>query len=200
MTPKIPSIEQCLIYMDDFSMLENIRAHSFMVARAATALLEGLRRAGKTSAFLPPEDLVLAGALLHDIAKTQCLKTACKHALVGQEICRDLGFPEIGEIVRDHVILSDYAPVRYKQGIFNACELVYYADKRVRHDQIVSLESRLEYILGRYGDNDPVKESMITANFSICQEFETLLFNFLDFMPAELEQIASSRCHTLPII
>lgn len=200
MTPKIPSIEQCLTYMDDFSMLENIRAHSFMVARAATALLEGLRMAGKTSAFLPPEDLVLAGALLHDIAKTQCLKTACKHALVGQGICLDLGFPEIGEIVRDHVILSDYAPERYKQGIFNACELVYYADKRVRHDQIVSLESRLEYILERYGDNDPVKESMITANFSICQEFECLLFAFLDFTPAELEQIASSRCHTLPII
>lgn len=198
MKTPVPTIEQCLAYMADFAMLENIRAHSFMVARTATAVREGLSEAGKTTAPLPAEDLVLAGALLHDIAKTQCLHGICKHALVGQEICQDLGFPEIGEIVREHVVLSDYAPDRYRRGIFNACELVYYADKRVRHDTIVSLESRLEYILDRYGDNDPMKESFIIANFKICQEFERLLFSFLDFSPAELAQIAVVKSFNLP--
>ncbi|MDP3479504.1 MAG: HDIG domain-containing protein [Desulfoprunum sp.] len=199
MTTRVPTITQCLAYMDAFAMLDNIRLHSFMVAHAATALLAGLARAEKTKAPLPASDLVVAGALLHDIAKTQCLHGACKHALVGQEICRDLGFPEIGEIVREHVILSDYAPERYRQGIFNAKELVYYADKRVRHDMIVSLDSRLEYILGRYGNNDPMIESFIITNFKICQEFEHLLFSFLDFPPSNLAQITTARSFSLPL-
>lgn len=193
MTIRVPTREQCLAFMDDFAMLANIRRHSFMVAGSATALLAGLRRAGITRAALPAEDLVVAGALLHDIAKTQCLHGTCKHALVGRDICCDLGFPEIGEIVSEHVVLSDYAPERYRIGAFNAKELVYYADKRVRHDEIVSLEGRLEYILERYGDNDPLKESMIIANFQICQEFERLLFSFLDFPPSALADIVSRR-------
>ncbi len=191
MPRRVPTREQCLAYMDDFSMLANIRAHSLMVASAAAALLAGLQAAGITRQPLPPEDLVLAGALLHDIAKSQCLYGTCKHALVGQEICLDLGFPEIAEIVREHVVLSDYATERYRQGIFNAKELVYYADKRVRHDMIVSLDSRLEYILGRYGDSDPQKEAMIIANFNLCREFERLLFTFLDFPPSKLADMAT---------
>ncbi len=194
---RVPTREQCLTFMDDFVMLDNIRLHSLMVAHAAAALLAGLRMAGKTRAPLPAEDLVVAGALLHDIAKTQCLHGICKHALVGREICRDLGFPEIGEIVSEHVVLSDYAPERYRLGIFNAKELIYYADKRVRHDKIVSLESRLEYILERYGENDPQKEVMIIANFQICQEFERLLFSFLDFPPSELAPFSTARSFDL---
>lgn len=198
MSIRIPTIEQCLAYMDDFAMLDNIRAHSFMVARAAVTLLAGLKRAEKTMAPLPAGDLVVAGALLHDIAKTQCLHGKCRHALIGREICYDLGFPEIGEIVLEHVILSDYAPERYTRGIYNAKELVYYADKRVRHDLIVSLDSRLEYILGRYGDNDPQKETFIAANFAHCQEFERFLFSFLDFPPAELAARAAANSLHLP--
>ena len=108
-------------------------------------------------------------------------------------------WPAIAEIVSEHVVLSDFAPERYGQGIFNAKELVYYADKRVRHEEIVSLEGRLEYILGRYGDNDPVKESLIIANFRICQELEQMLFSFLDFPPSELAQIAAAESFSLPL-
>lgn len=198
MLTRVPTISQCRAYMDDFAMLDNIRAHSFMVARAAAALLAGLKRAEKCRAPLPDGDLVVAGALLHDIAKTQCLHGKCRHALVGRDICYDLGYPAIGEIVLEHVILSDYAPERYNQGIFNAKELVYYADKRVRHDLIVSLDSRLEYILGRYGDNDPEKEGLILANFRHCQEFERLLFSFVDFPPLDLAERITANPIQLP--
>jgi putative nucleotidyltransferase with HDIG domain len=182
----IPTIAQCVAYMDDFAMYANIRDHSFMVAKAAAALLEGLKRADRVDCPLPPDDLVIAGALLHDIAKTLCLKENCRHAEVGQEICRDLGYPEIGEIVGEHVVLSDFSIERYRRGIFTAGELVYYADKRVRHDVVVPLESRLAYILERYGDNDPLRERMIVTNFRRCQELERHLFEFLDYLPEEL--------------
>lgn len=184
----IPTVRQCLAYMDDFAMYDNIRAHSLMVARVASALLTGLEQSERLVAPLPPASLVTAGALLHDIAKTRCLQQECRHAEVGQQICRDLGFPEIGEIVRDHVILSDYSLERYRRGVFNARELVYYADKRVRHDDVVTLDSRLAYILERYGEGDALREEMIVANFRRCQDLERCLFGFLDYLPEELPQ------------
>ena len=61
-------------------MLDNIRAHSFVVARVAEALVDGLGRTGKTPGPLPDKEEVVAGALLHDIAKTLCIKTDCRHA------------------------------------------------------------------------------------------------------------------------
>ena len=184
----IPTVRQCLAFMDDFAMYDNIRAHSLMVARVAATLLHSLQGAAGIRHPLPPAALVIAGGLLHDIAKTQCLQTQCRHAEVGEEICRDLGYPEIGEIVRDHVILSDYSIDRYRAGIFNARELVYYADKRVRHDVIVTLDSRLEYILERYGAGEPAREEMIVANFRRCQDLEECLFSFLDYPPENLPE------------
>lgn len=186
MTIAIPSIEQCLTFIDQHEMLDNIRAHSFLVARVGEALLDGLKRTGKTPS-LADKNLVIAGALLHDIAKTLCIKTGCHHARVGQQICIDLGYPQIGELVVEHVVLNNFTPELYKTGFFGAKELVYYADKRVRHDQVVSLASRLAYIIERYGNNDPEKEQFIRKNFTYTTQFEAYLFNFLDFTEDDLQ-------------
>ena len=66
--PRIPGIADCLQLMQDYAMLANIRRHSLVVARLAIQLLQGLRdmQPGKPQADM---NLVLAGALLHDIAK-----------------------------------------------------------------------------------------------------------------------------------
>jgi uncharacterized protein len=183
---RIPSIEQCLVYTEKYGMYENIRQHSLMVARVAEAIHCGLVAAGRTNGAVPDRDMIVAGALLHDIAKTRCLQEDCKHALVGEEICRELGYPEIAEIVRDHVVLSSFNSALYTQGIFAATEIVYYADKRVKHDRIVPLESRLAYILDKYSNNESIRETIIRQNFKQCQDLEAYLFSCLDFSPAEL--------------
>lgn len=164
--------------MDEYAMLDNIRAHSLMVTRVAHVLLQGLTdaRNKNSNAPLPATDLVLAGALLHDIAKTQCLQSRCDHAKQGRDICLELGYPEVAEIVREHVILTEFSSKRYGDGYFLAKELVYYADKRVRHEEIVSLEDRLEYILDRYGNNDLKRHTLIRENFTKCQQLETFIF------------------------
>ncbi|WP_457577685.1 HD domain-containing protein [Desulfomarina sp.] len=186
MSIPVPSADQCLEFMERYRMLDNIRAHSLQVARVALVLEDGLKKNGKARP-LPPKDMILAGALLHDIAKTRCLKGKCRHDLEGEIICIELGYPEIGEIVREHVILENFAAAHYQKGIFGPKEIVYYADKRVRHDEIVSLDSRLTYIIKRYGNGEPEREKFIRRNFSLCLEFEKYLFTFLDFPP---EQIA----------
>jgi len=135
---------------------------------------------------LPPKDAVLAGALLHDIAKTKCLQERCQHAQVGAAICRDLGYPEVAAMVGHHVNLPASHVDACRRGVFTGSELVYYSDKRVKHDSIVSLDERLAYILEKYGANNQEWGKAIHANFRMCAELEGLLFAGLDFTPAEV--------------
>lgn len=181
----IPDIAACAALMKQHGMLANIRAHSLMVARIAELLVDGLRNSVPAK-LLPNRQLCISGALLHDIAKTPCLSSSENHAKVGASICLEKGFPEIAEIVAGHVVLPDFAPERYEAGIFSACELVYYADKRVRHDSIVSLAERLDYIIDRYGGDDLRKHEDIQNNFWKCKQLEDSLFSRLDFTPEQL--------------
>lgn len=168
--------------MEEFSMYENIRRHSFMVARVADIILSGLH-ASKTVPAPPSRALVVAGALMHDIAKTKCIQEGCKHAEIGRDMCRELGFERIGEIVANHVVLSEFNQEAYQQGRFSAIELVFYADKRVKHDQVVPLSERLDYIIDKYSNNEAIREEYIRKNFEQCQEVERHLFARLDFLP-----------------
>jgi len=179
--------------MDEYAMLDNIRAHSITVARVAQVLLQELAdSAKKNPATLPKTNLVLAGALLHDIAKTPCLKNLCDHARHGRDICLELGYPEVAEVVREHVILTEFSLTRYRNGIFLAKELVYYADKRVRHDEIVSLEKRLEYILENYGNNDPNRYRLIKENFNKCKQLENFLFSKIKLTTSEIQRAVAA--------
>ena len=184
-TAVIPSLAECIDLMEQYAMLANIRHHSLVVARLAEQLQGGL------AAFNPDQPqadrrLVISGALLHDIAKTPCLGSNCDHAKVGADICRKHGYPEIAAIVEQHVLLWDFAPDRYQRGRFTAREIVYYADKRVRHNVVVNLDQRLEYILDHYGQGNPNRQSLIRENFNKCLTLEDHLFHWLPFAPQDL--------------
>ena len=175
----IPSVAQCFALMEQYAMLPNIREHSLMVGRVAGLIGSGLRRAGRPLSL----ELIVSSALLHDIAKTATLETALRHDELGGEICLQHGLDELAEIVAEHVVL--------KGGLPECCtekEIVYYADKRVLHDQVVPLEARLDYIIRRYGNEDEVLHARIRHNFAQAHAIEERLFAGLDFSPAELEQ------------
>lgn len=182
---RIPSLRECIALMERYAMLANIRHHSLVVARLAEQIQQGL------ASFAPElpqanRHLVISGALLHDIAKTPCLDSNRDHAKVGGEICRSHGYPEIAAIVEQHVLLWEYDPVRYAEGKFTAREIVYYADKRVRHNVVVNLDQRLEYILEHYGKNNPARHALIRENFKKCIALEQYLFRWLPFGPQDL--------------
>ena len=181
----IPTIDECLRYMHDFNMYENIRRHSFMVARVADILHRGLV-AKRPDIPHCDRNQVIAGALLHDIAKTKCLQEGCSHARVGEDICMEQGLLQIAPIVANHVILSSFNEDNYKAGHFSATELVFYADKRVKHDQVVSLDERLLYIIDKYSNNEAVREERIRQNFNQCRQVEGYLFKHLDFCPDQV--------------
>lgn len=187
----IPSRKTCLELIDYYGMLDNIRQHSFVVARVAETILQNLNLSFDKDIFPPDRDLVLAGALLHDIAKTKCLDGSCGHAEEGEQICVDHGFPDVGSIVGEHVILKSFTPENYRRGYFGAREIVNYSDKRVKHTTIVSLEDRLEYIIDRYGDGSSYIEDRIRKNFQHCLKLEKYLFSFLPFAPEDLAKLVS---------
>jgi len=196
---RIPDAEQCFRLMEEYAMLPNIRRHSITVARVAIHILDAYRANKTLHVEFPDHDLIIAGALLHDIAKTPCLQNDCDHARAGAEICIELGYPDIAPIVGEHVILKEHDPVRYKRGVFSATEIIYYADKRVRHEEIVSLEDRLEYILEHYGMDDSMLHGRIRENFEKCVQLEHYLFRFLHFSPEQLaEKVCESISERLP--
>jgi putative nucleotidyltransferase with HDIG domain len=163
--------------MEQYAMLPNIREHSLMVGRVAGLIGSGLARAGRSLSL----ELIVTGALLHDIAKTVTLETQLRHDELGREICLRHGLDELAEIVAEHVIL--------KKGVPESCtekEIVYYADKRVLHDEVVGLDARLDYIIHRYGHGDEKLHARIRHNFAQAHAIEARLFAELDFSPQEL--------------
>lgn len=185
MSITIPSRAECLKLMDQFEMFDNIKAHSLKVALAAETIITNLSET-LPSTQLPEKQLIIAGALLHDIAKTVCLKEGCRHSEVGAEICEELGYDNLAEIVKEHVILSDYSSAQCHSGYFKAKEIVYYADKRVKHDQITTLEDRLKYIISRYSKGDARVEAHIRINFETALDLEKALFSYIPFSSDEL--------------
>ena len=164
----IPTIEECFSLMEQHRMLPNIKDHSIVVAGVAEIITAGLIKAG----YQLSPDKVIAGALLHDIGKTACLENDDDHATRGYEICLAHNLESIADIVAEHVILRNYAPAN---GVSEK-EIVYYADKRVNHDQVVSLEDRLAYILDRYGLNNQKRCLAIKKNYALCQGLEKNMF------------------------
>jgi len=181
----IPSVSQCLELMAYYGMLANIREHSLMVGRVAGLIGQELARAGWAISL----DVVVSGALLHDIAKTASLGRDIPHDRLGRDICLEHGFDELAEIVAEHVVL--------KNGVPRPCctekEIVYYADKRVLHEEVVALEARLDYILARYGNGDAELHSRIRRNFSQAHEIEEHLFAVLPFSPGDLAGLVSGQ-------
>jgi len=174
----IPSYDQCLALMEIHAMLPNIRAHSFRVMQVARYLGEALVAAG----FELQLPLVTAGALLHDLGKTACLGTPNNHAEWGADILEDLGFAHVAQVVREHVYLdqrtADPRPLR-------EAEIVNYADKRVLHENVVTLEARFADIKVRYG-RTPEILARIQANEANSRILEVKLFTSLTFEPVNL--------------
>lgn len=140
---RIPSKKECYQLIRKMEMLDHIVSHSILVCNVATFLVDQFEQ----QQIYLNRDMVQASALLHDITKTRSFETRENHAHTGEQLLHRLGYQEVGHIVGQHVRLKTYGP---SKTIFEA-EIVNYADKRVLHDKVVSLNERMTYILNKYG-------------------------------------------------
>lgn len=177
----VPSVHTCRSIMAEIGMPEHIQRHSIMVEQAAVLIAQAHIRAGADLSL----DIIRAGALLHDIAKAECFQSGENHAARGSAMCLEQGFDEIAGIVEEHVRLRDF----HTNGGVRAKEIVYYADKRVNHDKIVSLDERLEKLILRYGAGREDLQQRLEDNFHQCRAVERKLFQGLGFNAEDLSRL-----------
>ena len=175
----IPKKDQCLNLLCRVNMPDHIQDHSKLVCRVALVLTDGLIAAG----IDVNRKLVCASALLHDITKPRSFKTGENHAQTGGQYLTELGYPEVGEIVRQHVMLDHY----FAASTPDEAEVVNYADKRVLHDRVVLLDERMTYISHRYAKSGS-RQKLLQKLWDLTRQLEQRLFAHLSYTPDILEQ------------
>jgi uncharacterized protein len=166
--------------MKQHGMLENIIDHSIEVANVALYLSTELNRRGQRINLL----LVEAASLLHDLTKKDSFKTKEDHAWTGSRLLKEMGYEEVGEVVAQHIWLShDIDPLFVSEE-----EVVNYADKRVMHDRIVSLEERFNDLRDRYG-RDQKGMDYLGRMEMVIKEIENKIFLILQINPNDLQNL-----------
>jgi putative nucleotidyltransferase with HDIG domain len=168
----VPDDARCMEHWSAFAMLDNVAAHSMVVARVATFLAERARELGMAVDVAT----VRASALLHDIAKSYCIRHGGNHSQLGGAWVVSLtGNPAIATGVTHHV----YWPFDMDLNKYFTPLAVIYADKRVRHDALVSIESRFRDLDDRYGVTESIRGRIETTRAQAV-ELETLLCDTLE--------------------
>lgn len=175
----VPDEKECQRLWDKYGMMPHIREHCRAVASVA---IEIVRRAEERGLIPDGRALsvsyALAGGLLHDLAKTYTIRHGGSHAQLGAAWVREeTGNPALAQAVLWHVSwpwnegeLDDTAdPLRLPV-------IVAYADKRVRHDEVVSLKERFDDLMVRYGI-DEERQKRIAGYFARAQAVEQAIFD-----------------------
>lgn len=173
---KIPTKQECYELIYEMENLDHIAAHSFQVCRVALLIADYLN--DRTGSNKLNRDLIMASSMLHDITKTRSLETGEAHAETGAEYLKEKNYPEVAEIVRQHVLLDEFS----EDTAVNETEIVNYADKRVLHDKIETLENRMNYIMNRYGTTPGYRQRLHRV-WETAQAQERKIFNKIPFHP-----------------
>ncbi len=163
----VPDDDACFSLWDEYGVLDNVRAHSLIVAGFATALAHKAVEKGYDVCVAS----VRAAALLHDVAKSYTIHHGGSHAQMGSSwVVQATGNRRIAQGVAMHVFWPFALPE-------NMCALpffIIYADKRVMHDKCVTLEERYEDLLARYGTTEQHRLG-IAVSYKQGQDIESAL-------------------------
>lgn len=182
------NLQQAEQLFQEFHTPLHVQAHCRQVGELAKKLAEGLQKAGIQ---VNPE-MAYLGGLIHDFVRVVDFKAVARdlgtaedqafwkalreqyegwhHADVGAEILEKRGEGVLARIVKCHkfsALGTPEGPQTWEE------KLVYYADKRVKHDQIVSLEERLDEGWKRhFGDQQRSPEEEATRKMVLELEEE----------------------------
>jgi len=142
--------ERCIELLRDEGILEgefsNIFRHSNKVNAVSMFIATKLEESGVDIDL----KLVDSASLLHDIKKAEEIKTEDwgSHEKRADDFLRAKGYEKIADVILKHrseeIIINDIDTMTWEE------KIVYYADKRVKHDEIVTIEERMRDGFERY--------------------------------------------------
>src|SRR3989344_6461503 len=136
---QIPSKKECLAILKKNKTPSNVVEHCKTVCKVAEYVADKLAKKG----LKINKKLVVASALLHDIKRG-----SDNHIIEGTKLLKSIGFLDISEVVRKHGLYKiENDSVRPKT---IEEKIVFYADKRVKGNKVVSLKERIKDLNERY--------------------------------------------------
>ncbi|MDD5181703.1 MAG: HD domain-containing protein [Candidatus Nanoarchaeia archaeon] len=178
---KLPNREQAIALLEKYRILPNILAHSMQVNRVAVFLAKKLVKSGEKVNL----NVVDMASLLHDIAKSRTIieKRRDIHWVEAEEILTEEGYPELGHICKMH----GFSELNKSKNPSWEAKIVCYADSRVMHDRIVTLQERMEDLKKRYklGDDEP--------HLVIWKNLETEIFSKLKIKPNDVKKLVENE-------
>ncbi len=161
----IPTAEECEAIFEITGTSRDRISHGRATSRVAGAIGQALREAGQEVDI----GLIMASALLHDIAKGKP-----RHDETGGEILRGMGFDLAADIVGVHTDLAGKLP----DDVPLSTKIVYLADKYVRGDTVVDLETRYQISREQYGKDPDIEKHVLLRKeraLRTRQEIESLI-------------------------
>ena len=169
----------------------HIVKHSLAVAKLAVFLAERLKENG----IAVDVNLVDRACLLHDIFRICDLEKSEAHEDAAYNLLKGK-YPALALTVKKHrytaLLDEKERPTTWEE------KLVYYADKRVMHDRIVSLKQRLEEAHKRYTPprHHKVRRNIDTAKIDgLIYKLEKEIFNKVGLDPLEVTAEFIDLCH-----
>ncbi len=164
MANKIPTPAECLALLEEYKTPQNIIAHCRKVCEVALRVVDILENRN----VCVNRELVLAAALLHDICKMQP-----EHVKLGADLIKKLGYPKVAEVMKTHGLEYIDEPEFIPQTIEQ--KVVFYADKRVAHDRMVTVGERFSDLKKRYAESVHVKNGNLQKEEVITKQIEAEL-------------------------
>ncbi|MBN2096114.1 tRNA (adenosine(37)-N6)-threonylcarbamoyltransferase complex ATPase subunit type 1 TsaE [Candidatus Peregrinibacteria bacterium] len=205
---RIPSQSVIHQLYEEWVTPQHVRAHIKQVSHVAMQLAQAFIEKGEIINM----NLLHAASMLHDISRVCDFRTlerdkfqedvtdekwkkweSCRleyhgvhHADIACDQLRKLGFPEVAEVVRLHRSVN----IVDEPDSYNTPEkkILYYSDKRVKHDEIVDLDERFRDGWERYGqyDDDQTRERFEQVEKKTYQ-LEKELFKGLSIKPSDIQ-------------
>ena len=172
-THKYPDEEQCQRILDRQGTPSHIIKHCMAVTETALLIADELNHHGLFLSI----PLIRSSGSLHDV-----LRMKPDHAKMGAELMLDYGYPEVADIIKDHMDYQHPLPV-YD---ITEKDIICLSDKFRQEDKLVTLEQRLAPVLMRFKDDPEAVqaiESKIGCTYAVLNyinlKMEKSLYKFL---------------------
>ncbi len=155
---------------------DHIQSHCLRVAQVAGVIARELNKRGLNL----NRELVISSSLLHDVTKMDAIISGQDHAITGSRLLEGLGYPEVANLVRQHVYVDDP-----ETDCVTEAHVLSYADKRVLHSDVVNLDERFADLMIRYGHTAERRIS-ITHGLEWARGLEQRIFSIINMAPEML--------------